>query len=335
MPAPYRYSLNLVAIALWPLSLLHCALMSAKRLAYHWRLLKSYRAEAPVIAVGALTAAGNSEALLLIRLAQVLKTAGYRPAVVSLNATAEPRTRLASSVSDPRQVGDRALLLARRCGCPVAVAPNPAAAARTVLIKEPGCNVILYDDGLLHYKLAREVEIAVLDSRRLGNGACLPAGPLRAARRRLRQVDFVVASDAHRAGEYFMTIVGDRALNLTDPDVSCALASFRGSLVHAVTGTEEPFQFFNHLRARGIAIREHVVDDRPTLTAADLDFGDTYPVLMTEQDALKCQTLALDRLWYVPLRVQLDPEFERRLLARLAREPNIPRVDVLPTAQPE
>jgi tetraacyldisaccharide 4'-kinase len=317
----YWSSLNIVAVALWPLGLLYGGLMILRRLAYRWDLLKSQRVGVPVIVVGNITVGGTGKTPLVMRLAEIVRAAGYRPGIVSRGYGGQSPhwPRRVKPDSDPREVGDEPVLLARRCGCPVAVDPDRVAAART-LLNDHACNVILADDGLQHYALARDIEIAVIDGQRgLGNGSCLPAGPLREPPGRLRSVDFVVGNGAVRRGEYMMTLVGEQAVNLVDSYVTCSLAAFRDGMVHAVAAIGDPLRFFNFLKERGLRVLEHPFPDHYFFTAADLDFNDDLPVLMTEKDAVKCRPLAQERFWYVPVQARLDPELERQLLARLAR----------------
>ncbi|MDQ2696088.1 MAG: tetraacyldisaccharide 4'-kinase [Pseudomonadota bacterium] len=315
------HSRNPVALALWPLSLAFRLAVALRRLAYRRGVLKPRRLEVPVIVVGNITVGGSGKTPLVIRLAQLLREAGYRPGIVSRGyggkATAQPQ--LVTAASDPAEVGDEPLLLARRSGCPVAVAADRVAAARTLLARH-ACNVILADDGLQHYRLGRDLEIAVIDgARRFGNGFFLPAGPLREPPGRLRQVDFRVANGAARPGEEPMTLLATRAVHLADAQVSCALAAFRGQLVHAVAGIGHPERFFQALQAQGIRVLPHPFPDHHPFTAADLDFADELPVLMTEKDAVKCQRLTqAGHFWQVPVQARLEGGFEQRLLARLA-----------------
>lgn len=316
----YWYSLNPVSLALWPLGLLFCTIALVRGLSYRRGLLKSYSAGVPVIVVGNLTVGGSGKTPLVIRLIELLQEAGHRPGIVSrgYKGRAGDWPRAVSPHSDPHEVGDEPVLLARRCDCPVMVGPDRVAAARA-LLKTHHCDVIVSDDGLQHYRLKRDLEIVVIDgNRRLGNGFCLPAGPLREPSWRLRGVDFVVGNGAAQEGEYLMTLAGERAINLTDSSISCSLAGFRGVLVHAIAGIGDPPRFFRYLRDRGIRTVEHPFPDHHPFVAADLEFGDELPVLMTEKDAVKCQRLAPEGCWYVPVEARLDTDLERRFLVRVS-----------------
>ncbi len=317
----YWSSLNLVSLALWPLSLLYGGFMTLRRLAYRRGLLRGQRLEVPVIALGALTGGDSGINSLIIRLVEVLKTAGYRPGVVSPGAGGQSQQwpRRVKPDSDPREVSAQAVLLARRCHCPVAAGPDLAAAARS-LISERTCNLILAADALQQYALARDIEIAVIAGQRsLGNRSCLPAGPLREPLARLRSVDFVVGNGSAQRGEYLLTLESGQAVNLVDPLVTCSVAAFRREPVKAVAADTDPAQFFSFLKTQGIRVLEHSFPEHHFFTAAELDSDEDLPLLLPEQDALKCRSLANERCWYIPFQARLDPELERQLLARLGR----------------
>ncbi|MCC9002187.1 MAG: tetraacyldisaccharide 4'-kinase, partial [Candidatus Competibacter sp.] len=211
----YGYSLNLVAVLLWPLSLLFGLVARIRRFLYRNNVLKSVGLSVPVIVVGNISVGGTGKTPLVAQLVELLRDAGYKPGVVGRGyggqSTQWPRSVMADS--DPVQVGDEPVLLARRCRCPVVVGPDRVVAAQ-LLYETYDCNVIISDDGLQHYRLRRDIEIAVVDGfRRFGNAACLPAGPLREPPSRLREVDFVVSNGAARGQEYLMSLCGEIALN--------------------------------------------------------------------------------------------------------------------------
>jgi tetraacyldisaccharide 4'-kinase len=316
----YGYSLNLAAVLLWPLSLLFSAVVRIRRRFYQWGLLASETIGAPVIVVGNISVGGTGKTPLVARLVDVLRVAGYKPGVVSRGYGGQSTQwpRYVTAESDPHEVGDEPVLLAQRCGCPVVVGPDRAVAART-LAATYDCNVIISDDGLQHYQLRRDIEIAVIDgSRRLGNGACLPAGPLREPPSRLLTVDFIIGNGAARDNEYLMSLRGETVLNLQDPCITVSLPGFRRSMVHAVAGIGNPKRFFNYLRHAQLRLIEHPFPDHHFFRPEDLRFPQDFPVLMTEKDAIKCRSFACDDWWYAPVSAQLDPEFEEQLLKRLA-----------------
>ncbi|HCB13950.1 MAG TPA: tetraacyldisaccharide 4'-kinase [Gammaproteobacteria bacterium] len=316
----YGYSLNLVAVLLWPLSLLFSTMVRLRRRLYQWGLLESEAISVPVIIVGNISVGGTGKTPLVTRLVEVLRKAGYKPGVVSRGYGGQSRQWPChvTADSDPHEVGDEPVLLAQRCGCPVVVGPDRVAAAWT-LTATYHCNVIISDDGLQHYRLQRDIEIAVIDgSRRLGNGACLPAGPLREPPSRLRTVDFIIGNGVAHGGEYLMSLRGETVLNLLDSCITVSLPGFHKSMVHAVAGIGNPKRFFNYLRHARLRLIEHPFPDHHPFRLEDLRFQQDLPVLMTEKDAMKCRPFASDDWWYVPVSAQLDPEFEEQLLKRLA-----------------
>lgn len=275
--------------------------------------LAGRRLPVPVVVVGNLTVGGAGKTPLTLWIVECLRTAGYRPGVVSrgYGGRAGNRPQRVGAGSDPALVGDEPLLIARNAACPVAVAPRRAEAAELLLGE---CDVIVADDGLQHYALARDVEIAVVDGvRRHGNGACLPAGPLREPVSRLAGVDLVVCNGGEpHTGEYAMALHGDVAVNLADGRC-LPLTEFSGP-VHALAGIGHPARFFEHLRRAGLVLDERPLPDHHVFAQADLEFGDALPVLMTEKDAVKCTALADARHWAVPVQAHLDPAFGPRLL---------------------
>ena len=208
---------------------------------------------------------------------------------------------LVDSAADPSIVGDESLLIARRTGVPVAIGRDRPSAAQ--LLVNAGCDVVVSDDGLQHYALARDCEIVVVDGeRRFGNGWLLPAGPLRESEARLRRVDAVVVNGgrAPLEGALSMRLEAKDAMSLIGGAVK-TLREFAGHSVHAVAGIGNPERFFNMLRGYGIEVVGHPLPDHARLQAADISFPDGRPVLMTEKDAVKCAAFAGAQHWYVPV----------------------------------
>ncbi|MFM8332647.1 MAG: tetraacyldisaccharide 4'-kinase, partial [Candidatus Methylumidiphilus sp.] len=221
--------------------------------------------------------------------------------------------------SDPAEAGDEPVLIARQSGCPVSVFPRRAEAGRALLAAE-GCDIVIADDGLQHYALARDVEIAVVDGeRRFGNGWCLPAGPLREPVGRLGEVDLVVCrGGAAAAGEYALRLSLDNAVNLRDAGLTRPLADFAAiQALYALAGIAHPERFFADLRAAGLAFTARAFADHHHYTPEDLNIGDAAAILMTEKDGVKCRAFADGRLWAVPQRAELPPAFGEKLLQLL------------------
>ncbi len=311
-----------IAWLLWPASLAFGALVFFRRWLFRLGLLRSQKAGIPVIVVGNLSVGGSGKTPLVLWLADFLRHEHWKPGIVSRgyggSASKEHASpREATIASDPAEVGDEPMLLARRSGCPVWVAPERVAAARRLRETHPDVDILIADDGLQHYALARDLEICVVDARSLGNGFRLPAGPLREGLSRLRSCDAVVTHAAPGVEGYAMALEGERLVRLTDArDVRMA-KSFAGQKVHAVAGIGDPKRFFLQLARFGMKVVPHPFPDHHPFRAEDLDFGDEAPVVMTEKDAVKCKRFAKAHYWVFPVSASLDPAFGRWLLEKL------------------
>jgi tetraacyldisaccharide 4'-kinase len=320
----YWYSQNPLAWLLLPLSWLFCAVAVLRRLMYQKRLFAAYSVKAPVIIVGNITVGGTGKTPLLIGLCDYLVRHGYRPGVISRGYGADTGGEYALSPGDDAAVcGDEPLLIRQRTACPVVIGRDRVAAAKK-LLAENDCDVVLSDDGLQHYRLNRDIEIAVVDTRRgFGNGFCLPAGPLREPVSRLKKATMVVHHGDENESYSFFLKFGD-AVNL-DTGGSRAVESFEDETVHAVAGIGHPQRFFDQLRSTGLNVIEHGFPDHHSYTAGDVDFDDDVPVLMTEKDAVKCRPLlaagqagGIDRnFWAVPVDAVLSDRLGRDLSALL------------------
>jgi tetraacyldisaccharide 4'-kinase len=178
--------------------------------------------------------------------------------------------------------------------------------------------VIVSDDGLQHLRLARDIEIAVIDGeRRFGNGRCLPAGPLREPVSRLRDVSLCIVNGEPRPGELEMTLAETGLCRVNAPDSYASVGSFRGETVHAVAGIGHPERFFSHLRRLGLKTIGHPFSDHYRFRAPDIRFGDGLPVIMTQKDAVKCERFADDNMWYLAIEAIPDPRVGEEVWRRL------------------
>ncbi|MEP6938281.1 MAG: tetraacyldisaccharide 4'-kinase [Rudaea sp.] len=305
------------------LAAIYAAAVAARRRLYDSGFLHTTRLRMPVVVVGNLTVGGTGKTPLVIALVEALRARGRRPGVVSRGHGADVRgTLMLSAASSAAECGDEPVLIHRNAAVPVAVGRDRVAAAR-LLLERSDCDVIIADDGLQHYALARDVEICVVDgARRFGNGRMLPAGPLREPPSRLQTVDLHVCnSGVAQPGEVPMTLVADIAQALSGPAGSPrSLASFAGRRVHAVAGIGHPLRFFSMLRAAGLVVDEHPFADHHPFVAADLEYGDDAPVLMTQKDAIKCAAFARANFWQVPVRAELPSTFFDDVAARISAD---------------
>lgn len=312
------YRLTPVSLLLLPLSLVFCALVRMRRVLYRLGVLRRIRLPAAVIVVGNITVGGTGKTPLVIWLAEMLHQAGYRPGIITRGYRGKSHSwPVAVTRQTPAElVGDEAVLLARRSACPVLAGPDRVVAAQRLLAQ--GCNVILSDDGLQHYRLDRDLEIAVIDGvRRFGNRLCLPAGPLREPVARLKSVSLCVANGTPQADELGMTLVPTSFYCLANSERRASADQFRDGPVHAVAGIGNPERFFSSLRGLGLEVIPHPFPDHHGFLASDLKFGDDRPVILTEKDAVKCEAFASTQYWVLAVEARPDVRLEEQILKRL------------------
>ena len=313
----YWYRRGAIAWLLWPVSLLFGFLVFLRRVLYFIRLLNSKHPGIPVIVIGNITVGGSGKTPLVLWTAEFLKAKGWSPAIVSRGYGAKVESpRAATIASEAAEVGDEPILLSRRSGCPVWVGADRLAVIAALRAAHPEVNVVILDDGLQHYRLRRDLEIAVVDARGVGNGFLLPAGPLREPAWRLRSVDAVVANGLSRKEDFAMVLAGDTLHRMTDSRDRRPLQAFAGQKVHAVAGIGDPKRFFLQLGAAGIKVQPHPFPDHHAFTPRDLEFGDGLPVLMTEKDAVKLRHAAQPEWWVLPVTARLDAAFGNWLLRK-------------------
>lgn len=314
-----------VAQLLRPLSCLFGAIAARRR-----AMTRAQSLPVPVIVVGNIAVGGSGKTPVVDWLAALLRTGGHRPGIVSRGhggqISMEGGVALVPASGDPERYGDEPVLLARLTGCPLAIGRDRPAAARALLREHPDCDVLIADDGMQHYRLGRDLEIAVVDETTLGNHLLLPAGPLREPLARLAEVDLILAhgqlSPALRAATagvpvFSMQLQGGDLRALADPARMQPVSAFRGRRVHAVAGIGRPQRFFDQLAGEGIEVVPHPFPDHHRFVAADLDFAEVLPILMTAKDAVKCAAFAPDDCWEYPVRAQIGSGAAERILEKL------------------
>lgn len=312
------------------LSWIFIAVVAARR---HWLRSRQRpdQLSLPVIVIGNITVGGSGKTPFVIWLVERLREWGWRPGIVSRGYGGRPQKipRVVTGDSSPQECGDEPVMMARRLNCPLVVCPDRLAAAQA-LVRLGTVDIILSDDGLQHYRLPRDLEIAVVDGAvGLGNGHRLPAGPLREAPSRLASVDLVVIkghgwSSAPQGSTppVVFRLEGAQAHALSRPQVR-PLTEFVGQTVHAVAGIGTPARFFGSLSRLGLRLIMHPFPDHHRYKPADLAFGDAHPVLMTEKDAIKCARFKDDRLWHVPVNAEVsasDTARVQELISKLKRK---------------
>jgi len=317
---------GLFAYAMLPLSCLFGRIAAARRRAYLDHPEKIQRVPVPVIVVGNIFVGGTGKTPLTIWLVQALRDAGFHPGVISRGYGADNSVvKSVTVLSSPLDVGDEPLLIAQRAQCPLVVGRDRVAAATALLEAHPEVNVIVSDDGLQHYRLARDIEIVLFDNRGVGNGWLLPAGPLRETASRQR--DFTVVNGSLPApgvspDAFQMQLCADSAEQLRDPAQRSPLSSFNGvAPILAAAGIGNPARFFTTLRDAGLQFERLALPDHHDF--AENPFADSAAeiILITEKDAVKCrqhETLKNDpRIWVVPVTAQIDRAFAERIVEKL------------------
>ncbi|EAV6589109.1 tetraacyldisaccharide 4'-kinase [Salmonella enterica] len=306
---------------LLPFSWLYGLVSGAIRLSYKLGLKRAWRAPVPVVVVGNLTAGGNGKTPVVIWLVEQLQRRGVRVGVVSRGyggkAVAYPL--LLTPETTTAEAGDEPVLIYQRTGAPVAVAPERAAAVKAILAAHD-VQIIITDDGLQHYRLARDIEIVVIDGvRRFGNGWWLPAGPMRERASRLKTVDAaIVNGGVARAGEIPMQLAPGLAVNLRT-GARCDVAQL--SNIVAMAGIGHPPRFFATLESCGAHPQKCVpLADHQTLAPADVHalVGEGQTLVMTEKDAVKCRAFAEDNWWFLPVDARLSGEKPDKLLEHIS-----------------
>jgi tetraacyldisaccharide 4'-kinase len=308
----YWYSQNIIVWLLLPLSGLFCFIATLRRFLYRINLFKSYESPVPVIVVGNITVGGTGKTPLIIEFCQQLKKRGLKPGIISRGYGGQSGhyPLLVGADISALDAGDEPVLIARRTNCPVVVGADREADIK-LLLAEQKCDVIFSDDGLQHYRLNRQAEIAVIDqTRKFGNGFCIPSGPLREPVGRLKTVDMTIANGGGSDISSFAVAINK--LMALDDSAEASLEIFKDKKIHALAGIGNPDRFFKILEDNAIDYIPHVFPDHHIYKEDDIMFNDELAVLMTEKDAVKCKVFNLNNYWYMPIDVQLSETAQQR-----------------------
>lgn len=312
---------------LLPLSGLYWLILTLKKFLRTCGVLRTHKAAVPVVIVGNITAGGTGKTPTVLWLVEELRARGFNPGIVSRGyggSKANSSMRVEPD-TDAAIAGDEPVLLAQRGRCPVVVDPDRVRAA--AMLVEDGVDVVIADDGLQHYRLARDYEICVIDGARgLGNRRLLPSGPLREGAQRLESVEQVLVNGELRGTECELTTAEQNAISFeliaTDAcrlngSLARPIERFAGTTVHAVAAIGNPRRFFDLLRGQDIQVIEHEFPDHAVVSRQDLEFGDDFEVFMTEKDAVKLGHDARDKLWCVPVELRMDPMLAGPLIEQI------------------
>ena len=311
----YWYESSPVVWLLLPLSALYRLLTSIRRQLYKCKIKKSISADVPVVVVGNIVAGGSGKTPLLISLCEYARKKGFTPGVVSRGYGGSfTGLKQVASTDNAASVGDESLMIHQKTNVPVVVGSDRVAAIR-FLLETSSCNVVFSDDGMQHYRMNRDFEIAVVDaSRQFGNGFSLPAGPLREPVSRLSEVDLIVynttGSDSAEQISYSLQFSNVKSLT---GDEEQPLSSFQQKTVHVAAGIGNPLKFFNQLREKGLKVVEHAFSDHHQYKLADFSGWQKECIIMTEKDAIKCRDLSLSDAWVVNASVHMTSALENQL----------------------
>lgn len=293
------------------------------RLRRFWLSRRAAKVQVPVVVVGNISVGGTGKTPVIIALVKALSASGWTPGVIARGYGAKVGdSKILPEQAEPAHYGDEPVLVQRATGCSVAVGRNRIESA-ALLIEYSGCNIILSDDGLQHYRLQRDVELAVVDGvRQLGNGWRLPVGPLRESKHRLLDVDYVLingeqpvpAAPAERT--YHLHLQPVAWCNVLSGE-TLAIGALNLSGACAIAGIGNPQRFFDTLRTMGFDGQSRAFADHHVFSADDFSSLPKPLVLMTEKDAVKCRPFASENWWALSVEAQLPDEFLARLLESL------------------
>lgn len=313
-------------LVLMPLSWLFAALIRLRRNLYKQDILKSYAMPVPVIVVGNINLGGSGKTPVVMWLVEQLRNHGYTPAVISRGYGGSAKTPTSVNVnSSASVVGDEPVLVASRSDCPVWVGAHRVDVATALLKAHPDCNIIISDDGLQHYALKRNIEIAVTQPQQhISKLRLLPAGTLREPLQRLNTVDAIVcngvAPNTHQslAPQFEMQLVGEQFYNLLDNNINARATDFKHKSINAMAGIGKPARFFEHLNKLGLTFSGVSFDDHHAYTAQDLAQMDCDVLIMTEKDAVKCKAFAQAHHWVLPVHASIDEGLIPLILNKIA-----------------
>ena len=311
--------------AVWlvaPLALLFYVVSAFRRLLYKIGVKSAYRAGVPVVVVGNISVGGNGKTPVVLALANYYRKRGIKVGILSrgYGGSNAKFPRLVNASDNASEVGDEPRLLAGRSQCDVVIDPKRARGA-AFLVEQCQCQLIICDDGLQHYGLHRDVELVVMDNRKVGSGFLLPMGPLREGMWRLNDVDAIIHNDKTIptfdnpvAPQFSMTLVPNDFVGVTTGETA-PIDEIRSKPCHAIAGIGAPQRFFDQLTAMGIPLHsQHPLPDHHALDEGDLPKG---RVLMTEKDAVKAASFAHNDCWYLPVTAQISQDFYQLINAKL------------------
>jgi len=303
---------------LTPFTFIFSSLVRARKNTYLRNPKKVWKSSIPIVVVGNISMGGTGKTPLVKYIASELQSRGFRPGLVSRGYGGKYSGTLeVSNTTTYKQTGDEAQILAK-LNIPFFIDKDRSRAAKKLQEKHD-CNVIISDDGLQHYAMGRDIEIAVIDGvRRLGNGLAFPAGPLREPKSRLKEVDFIVNNGGPTEGdEILMTLNPAKFIHLNSGKEYVIDNWPMHKQVHAIAGVGNPNRFFDLLLRLGFEFDKNPFPDHHKYNKRDLYYLDHLPILMTEKDAAKCKHFNNSKIWYLSIESTIESQFMDRLEEKL------------------
>lgn len=302
---------------LYPLTLLLFVISKVRRYFLQGKANRHDQARLPIIVVGNISVGGNGKTPFVIWLCELLIKEGYKPGIISrgYGGKSEEYPLLVNNKTLGKEAGDEPVMMFKRLNVPIVVDPQRAKAARYIS-EHCDVDIIISDDGLQHYALPRDIEIAVVDGqRRFGNQKLMPMGPLREPVSRLQEVDFII-NNGEQADNEITMLLQAQACTAVDGRKARLPKLVK---VNACAAIGNPQRFFDTLQVQQYRLATQIAfADHYAFNEADLSQFDTQlPLLMTEKDAVKCVKFAQSNWWYLPVNAQLPETFEQQLLQRI------------------
>ncbi|AJC50553.1 tetraacyldisaccharide 4'-kinase [Coxiella endosymbiont of Amblyomma americanum] len=309
-PQFWYSSQSLISWFFIPFALLYRLITILLKTFYTFKFKNNKPFSVPIVVIGNVTVGGNGKTPLTIWLANQLKKKGFQPGLISRGYGGRTRNgfQVVTSNSNPRFVGDEAILLAKT-NCPVVIGTDRLSAI-AYLLRHFICNIVISDDGLQNYSLPRDIEIVVIDpDRKFGNGLCIPAGPLREPKSRIHLVDFLVTKKFRPVEIY----------QLKNPEKKIHFKKIKGKIIHAIAGLGNPESFFCQLELLGAKVIQHAFPDHYFYQRKDFQFSDDKIILMTEKDAVKCKDFNDERLFCLSVTLDVPKKFLRDFCQKLEK----------------
>ena len=333
------------SLVLWPLSWVYGLVNRALDLVNDLDLGKRKQHQVPIIIVGNIRVGGTGKTPIVIAIAERLARMGWKPGIISrgYGASAGHTPIQVHANSDPAQVGDEPVLIAKRTRdqFPFWVHPKRSKSIHALLKQDPSVNVIITDDGLQHRGLSRwpareggrDIEFVVRDQRGEGNGFLLPAGPLREPATRERDATlFTGINSTTRVDEYFL---GRRAFKLitqlgtpyqlikpsNTQSLETIAENYLPNTITAVAAIGNPQRFFDDLLKHGITGKCIGLADHSSYSAEFFNDMNAQCILITEKDAVKCSSMTDERIWVVPMNLDI-PDTLAEWMQSILQRPN-------------